>query len=183
MSKKKVNRSEKHLKYIKLLNAKRWYGEVRVAQLRQHPLCQMCLKEGIYRSAVDVHHIRPVESVPIDEMERTCYDPNNLISLCVECHIQIHRDMKSHRGQMLDIIPRQDISGNEEQLKLKAFVERCGATYRPPIKKGIRKTRFGWVTKDEYKQKQQEELEAWKERFKPKDNGLKNIEGTASVDT
>ena len=61
--------------------------------------CEICYREGwrgIDALAVDIHHIVPVESV-IDQgdaaMARVCYDPNNLMALCVRHHCEIHQSM------------------------------------------------------------------------------------------
>ena len=51
------------------------------------------------RSAVDVHHKKPVESAKTEqEMERLAYnlDGNNLEALCIPCHIKTHQEMRSH---------------------------------------------------------------------------------------
>lgn len=84
--------------YQKLLNSKRW-KELRAWKLQHFPLCERCEEEGFIVSAVDVHHIVPVESAdPNDQraMERLAFDPNNLRSLCIPCHIKIHQEMRSH---------------------------------------------------------------------------------------
>ena len=51
------------------------------------------------RSAVDVHHKKPVESAKTEqEMERLAYnlDGNNLEALCIPCHIKTHKELRSH---------------------------------------------------------------------------------------
>lgn len=86
-------------RYQKLLNSKRW-KELRAWKLRQtEGYCEICYREGwrgIDALAVDIHHIVPVESV-IDQgeaaMARVCYDPNNLMALCVRHHTEIHQAM------------------------------------------------------------------------------------------
>lgn len=158
---KNPNRNPKHVKYVHLLNDKRW-KMLRQEQLRLHPLCQMHEKEGKIVSAQDVHHITAVESVPFDQMEAYCYDPKNLISLCRECHIKVHKDMKSHQGQLTRSLPKPETEDTDAHMV--EWVKRVsGGEYKPPEKKRkfCLKTRFGWVTKEEYKQKMQEQLEAW----------------------
>lgn len=79
--------------YQRLLNTKRW-KELRAWKLQQNPLCEMCQAEGYVRAAVDVHHIRPVESAhSVSEMEQLCYDPGNLMALCIPCHVKVHKEM------------------------------------------------------------------------------------------
>ena len=82
--------------YQRLLNDKRW-KTLRVAYLRQHPLCEACQAEGFVRSAVDVHHRKPVESArTLADMERLAYDWHNLQALCVPCHIRVHTQERAH---------------------------------------------------------------------------------------
>ena len=81
-------------RYQRLLNSKRW-KELRVEMLRREPLCQECKREKYVRSSVDCHHIRPISSaMSIQEMERLCFDPNNIACLCVPCHVKVHKAMK-----------------------------------------------------------------------------------------
>lgn len=90
-------------KYTKLINSWRWQ-KLRRAHLEAHPMCEQCLKRGRVVAATEVHHMTPVSSVS-DElgMERLAYDPSNLMSLCCQCHKDIH-----------DIMPR---CGNRRQSK------------------------------------------------------------------
>ncbi len=157
-----INRNEKHKYYTHLLNSKRWWGEVMVEQLRKHPLCQLCEKEGLVVSAVDVHHLRPVQSFPKEAMEAACYDPDNLISLCVPCHIRVHKEMRSHVGQLRDLpnLPHEQ----QQPDTLTDFSKRMTGTAslpRPKPKKGIRRTPLGWMTKEEFRQKQEEKKNKW----------------------
>lgn len=86
----------KNKDYQHLLNSKRW-KELRAQKLRANPLCERCLAEGHIRSAIDVHHITPVEQAKSkEEMEQLCYNIHNLQSLCIACHVKIHKDMRSH---------------------------------------------------------------------------------------
>jgi 5-methylcytosine-specific restriction endonuclease McrA len=84
-------------RYQRLLNDKRW--KLLRAQVfrRTNGLCELCLKEGIYKPGVDVHHIRPVEQAKtVQEMERLAYNPANCQLLCVEHHIKVHQSMRTH---------------------------------------------------------------------------------------
>ncbi len=86
-------------RYQKLLNSKRW-KELRAWKLAQtQGYCEICYAEGwrgVDALAVDIHHKIPVESV-IDQgeaaMARVCYDPNNLMALCIRHHTEIHQAM------------------------------------------------------------------------------------------
>lgn len=80
-------------RYQRLLNSKRW-RELRAWKLTNNPLCERCEAEGYVSSAVDVHHIIPIESAMTDqEMERLAFDPRNLKALCINCHVQTHKEM------------------------------------------------------------------------------------------
>ena len=86
--------------YQRLLNDKRWKLLRAAVFRRTDGLCELCLKEGILTPGVDVHHIRPVEQAKSvegpDGMRARCYDPNNVMLLCVPCHIKVHQEMRTH---------------------------------------------------------------------------------------
>ena len=88
-------------RYQRLLNDRRW-RELRISYLREHPLCERCIREGkaagvpegYITPAIDVHHRVPVETAKtLQEMERLAYDWNNLEALCIPCHSRTHREM------------------------------------------------------------------------------------------
>lgn len=72
----------------------RW-RKMRETYLMDHPLCQQCLKSDKVTPATDVHHIRPFLTGNND-MERyaLAFDVNNLMSLCEQCHHDLHRSMR-----------------------------------------------------------------------------------------
>ena len=90
-------------RYQRLLNDKRWKLLRAAVFRRTNGLCEMCLKEGFITPGVDVHHIRPVEQAKTvegpDGMRARCYDPNNVMLLCVPCHIKVHQEMGSHTAK------------------------------------------------------------------------------------
>ena len=197
--KKKSNwtRNPKHRYYISLLNSQEWQGinGLRTRTLRAHPLCQLCEKQKIIVSAVDVHHLNPVEGVGgrykegdvlpdsvKEAMRQRCFDPNNVIALCIPCHIRIHKEMRSHQGQMRDLPNMPNEEQEQEPTALGGFAQRMtGDTYKPKPKpkKGIRRTPLGWMTPEEFKEKQKQNLDKWKENLT---NGFTNTQGTATVD-
>ena len=89
--------------YQRLLNDKQWKMLRAAVFRRTNGLCEMCLKEGVYTPGVDCHHIRPVEQAKTvegpDGMRARCYDPNNVMLLCVPCHIKVHQEMGSHTAK------------------------------------------------------------------------------------
>lgn len=165
----KINRNEKHQKYQKMLNSKRW-KLLRNWKLNQNPLCELCAQKGLVVSAIDVHHIKPVEKGPDEEMEHRCFNEHNLISLCIPCHIEIHRQMRSHEGQMENVVPREEPKepGSDDAKVDEWLKKNLNPDYVPKRKarKGIRKTKYGWVTLEEYHQKQKEEVDKWANRVK-----------------
>ena len=80
--------------YQRLLNSKRWQEVKRIVWQRTNGLCEECMKQGIVRAGVDCHHIVPVETATTpQEMERLCFDVNNVRLLCIACHSAIHKHM------------------------------------------------------------------------------------------
>ena len=117
-------------RYQKLLNSKRW-KELRAWKLRQTKgYCEICYDEGwrgVDALAMDIHHKIPVESV-IDQgeaaMARVCYDPNNLMALCVRHHTEIHQSMGKDTKENIQerkakkriaFLRRNDPNFNDEQ--------------------------------------------------------------------
>lgn len=74
----------------KIYNTAKW-KKIREAYFQTHPLCEECLSNGKTVPAVEVHHIREISNgTTIEEMQDIAYNSNNLMSLCVECHHNIH---------------------------------------------------------------------------------------------
>lgn len=98
--------------HMRMLNDRRWLDTKRVVWQRAGALCEWCKRDGQeygrkigdktlarigwIRAGVDCHHLVPFESArTIAEAERLCYDPNNVVLLCVEHHIKAHRELGS----------------------------------------------------------------------------------------
>ena len=114
-------------RYTKLLNDKRW-KELRAWKLRQTGgYCEKCLAEGwkdLQAVGIDVHHKVPVETGRTEqEMERLCYDPNNLQVLCVKHHIQAHQELRS--------FDRENVQANKQR-KRDMFMQRNDPNYCKP---------------------------------------------------
>ena len=62
---------------------------------RDKGLCQDCLKQGIVTGAEEVHHIIPITSKNIHDVNITLNE-GNLISLCRSCH-QVRHKRKERR--------------------------------------------------------------------------------------
>ena len=112
--------------YQRLLNDKQWKLLRAAVFRRTNGLCEMCLKEGRLTPGVDVHHIRPVEQAKSvegpDGMRARCYDPNNVMLLCIPCHIKVHQDMRSHT--------REKVKENKQRARHR-FMELNDPNYKP----------------------------------------------------
>ena len=78
-------------------NTKGW-KLLRNSYIREHPLCERCLKLGRTTPAEEVHHIKPFMSgsTPYERSE-LLLDPRNLIAVCLPCHHELHRILRSHK--------------------------------------------------------------------------------------
>lgn len=65
------------------------WRKLRTTYLKQHPLCEECLKTGKVTPASSVHHIKtPFSKGEVNQF--LLLDYNNLESVCHECHAEIH---------------------------------------------------------------------------------------------
>lgn len=92
----RVWRMSKDVNYRRMIQSVRW-ATMRREKLMINPLCQVCLQNGIYTSAQCVHHITACETArSIGQMEQLMFSMSNLMSLCYDCHVAIHKAMASH---------------------------------------------------------------------------------------
>ena len=76
----------------KIYNSERWRS-LRAWKFACNPLCEICQKAGKTVPAEDVHHITPFMSTNDSvERKRLAYDYDNLMSLCKQCHRNIHNE-------------------------------------------------------------------------------------------
>ena len=149
--------------YQRLLNDKQWKLLRAAVFRRTNGLCEMCLKEGYITPGVDVHHIRPVEQAKTvegpDGMRARCYDPNNVMLLCVEHHIKVHQDMRTHT--------KEKVAENKARARQR-FMELNDPNYQPPEQPKP----YGQQA-DEYLKNLEERarLEAKDPNYKAEDNG------------
>lgn len=61
----------------------RAWKRIRDRHVQEHPLCEECLKQGIYKPAEEVHHIVPLN-------DGGTHARSNLVSLCRSCHMKAH---------------------------------------------------------------------------------------------
>jgi len=81
--------AKQYEKYGRDPNTKRRYGRawkrIRDSYAAAHPLCEECLKRGVYTKTEQVHHIKPLA-------EGGTHARENLMSLCSSCHSRIHAE-------------------------------------------------------------------------------------------
>lgn len=86
--KKRQNHSINRQNRQKVYQTQKW-KDIREAYLMEHPLCELCLTKGKTVMGEDVHHIiSPFENPKMQDYY--AYDSDNLITLCKECHGQLH---------------------------------------------------------------------------------------------
>lgn len=73
-------------KYQRDPETRKRYGsewrKVRSRYIKAHPLCEECLKHGLYTPAQEVHHILPLSRGGTNVVQ-------NLMALCKPCHSSI----------------------------------------------------------------------------------------------
>lgn len=98
-------------KYTRLVNTARWQ-KIRRQQLTDFPCCAMCQRKGYDRLATEVHHVVPIESSKsgsFSDMKRLAYSPTNLMSLCHDCHVAIHRELGSRSRDKVKAIRKEEL--------------------------------------------------------------------------
>lgn len=115
-------------KYNELINSWAWQ-KLRARKLEASPLCEECERHGRIRAASEVHHITPVESVLDGQgMKALAYDWKNLMSVCKDCHKEIHERMPRR--------PRRRAKGmtkNQRKLNMANRAEAFASRFLPPI--------------------------------------------------
>ena len=71
-----------------------WY-RFRAWFLRGEPLCRDCKALGIFKPAIDLHHIRPLASSPELRL-----DASNVVPLCKRCHTRRERTGRNPGAKM-----------------------------------------------------------------------------------
>ena len=89
-TKKAVTYTHKKNDSAKYYNSK-WWKLLRNVWITAHPVCHQCSIAGRSVPATQVHHITEFMSGKTDEERwNLLLDPNNLMSLCTECHKKMH---------------------------------------------------------------------------------------------
>lgn len=61
----------------------RAWKRIRNKYITEHPMCEECFKNNIYKPADEVHHKLPISDGGTNER-------SNLVSLCHSCHMKAH---------------------------------------------------------------------------------------------
>lgn len=91
---KPKQKTPNYIKRRKVYQSKKWQ-ELRNAHFVANPLCYICQKMGILKTAEDVHHLKHLEHYDGLELEQIAYDPSNLLSVCKQHHQKLHSDWRS----------------------------------------------------------------------------------------
>lgn len=87
------------------------WKKLRLTYLKEHPLCEECLKKGKVTPAVDIHHIKSFVQKGAINWELG-YNPDNLMALCKDCHAEIHNKQQGYLTPE-DILKQLDDLFNE----------------------------------------------------------------------
>lgn len=93
--KKRKITNEKKKEMHKYYSSREW-GVLRKLKLQQHPMCEICGR----KLAEEVHHKDSPWKYddPETRKAKTIYvDLVDLMSLCAECHINLHKELKEQR--------------------------------------------------------------------------------------
>lgn len=97
-TKKNTNHNQTDMRQLrqKAYRSTQW-RKLRVTYLKQHPLCEECLKFGKVTPATSVHHIKsPFKGGETNQHLLLDYD--NLMSVCHECHAEIHNKDNGYKS-------------------------------------------------------------------------------------
>ena len=122
----RVEERRKYDKYERSTDVNRKYGRawkrIRDRYAAEHPLCEMCLKEGRLTPVQEVHHILPVS-------KGGTHARDNLMSLCQSCHTKIHHDLGDRQGDenLRDLFGRATARGHVcEKGEIKRVIKGSG---------------------------------------------------------
>lgn len=73
----------------------RWYKLRKLKKAESNGFCERCLKKGIYKEGVIVHHKEHINSENYDN-DLVMYNLDNLELLCTECHLEEHQNHKEY---------------------------------------------------------------------------------------
>lgn len=88
----------------KFYSSKAWTKKS-IAYRQIHPLCERCLKKGIFEKSTCVHHKKHIDESNYQD-PKILFGDDNLEALCDNCHAREHSDYVSYRfdefGRLID---------------------------------------------------------------------------------
>jgi len=81
--------SEWRADQIAFYSSPAWKNLRRAVLKERGGLCEICLKNGVYKAASLVHHIVPVTAENVSNPEISL-NADNCMALCADCHAAIH---------------------------------------------------------------------------------------------
>ncbi len=88
---RRLNREQRQ----KIYQSQKW-KDLRTAKLMEQPLCEICLAKDKITLAIDVHHRDSFMNYEGIQRLAKAYDYSNLLSVCKECHSELHRKGTTH---------------------------------------------------------------------------------------
>jgi len=92
-AKKQHNPSNNRIERQKIYNTDRWH-KLRASKLMRSPLCEVCLSKGVITPAFHIHHIDSFMNYEGMKRKEVAYNPDNLMSICEQCHSRKHLHTK-----------------------------------------------------------------------------------------
>lgn len=92
---KEPKRNNKREDRQKIYQSQQW-KKLRQIKLMYNPLCELCQAKGIIKPAIDIHHKDSFLNYDGAMRLYKAYDYSNLLSLCKECHSEVHKSGVTH---------------------------------------------------------------------------------------
>ena len=86
----KTESKRDNLNHIAVYSTTTW-KLLRIEKLKANPLCEVCFKKEVIKSAREVHHIIPISTGANRQAKQALgFNFKNLMSLCRQCHKDQH---------------------------------------------------------------------------------------------
>lgn len=99
---KNIRKEDRNIIY----HSSRW-KKLRLDYIKHHPLCEICLNEGIIKEGIDVHHKDSFLNYNGSASQQKAYDWNNLMTLCKYHHQLLHQNHTQTKGFSFEQFYRQ----------------------------------------------------------------------------
>lgn len=88
------------------------WRRMRMAHLRNFPLCEICEMEDRVTLATEVHHINSfLNAETVEERDQLAFQDSNLMSLCDPCH------QRCHSGDLKGTKTKEEIKNRIDQIR------------------------------------------------------------------